>query len=196
MRVMIDDKNLSDIADSIRALNGSNTTYKPREMADALLVATKGADELTIAVVQRTIKGHFEDNALTTLGNHALRSCKQLTSVSLPNVTTIGDNAFYQSNQITTINLPSLTSIGNNAFYDCTSLTALILSGSTIPTFTMTGSDQLRNTPIANGTGYIYVPSNLIESYKTNSGWLKHVAATAFKTLEEYGGQYGNCNDR
>lgn len=34
--VIIDDKRLSDIADAIRALNGSNEQYTPAEMPDAI----------------------------------------------------------------------------------------------------------------------------------------------------------------
>ena len=40
----IDDKNLTDIADAIRAKNGTTTTYKPSEMAAAITALTGGGD--------------------------------------------------------------------------------------------------------------------------------------------------------
>lgn len=35
--VILDEQILTDIADAIRAMNGSTTTYKPSEMAQAIL---------------------------------------------------------------------------------------------------------------------------------------------------------------
>ena len=49
--------------------------------------------DVFIAYIDRTIR-QFEDNALTTVGGSAFRSCGLLTSIDLPNVTTVGDYAF------------------------------------------------------------------------------------------------------
>ena len=40
------------------------------------------------------------------------------------------------------------------------------------------------NTPIANGTGYIYVADTLVDSYKTAENW--SVYASQIKPLSEY----------
>ena len=42
----------------------------------------------------------------------------------------------------------------------------------------------LLNTPIAQGTGYIYVPKNLMEQYKVATNWTLY--ATQFRAIEDY----------
>ncbi len=36
---------------------------------------------------------------------------------------------------------------------------------------TLSNSNAFANTPIAQGTGYIYVPDNLVASFKTATNW-------------------------
>ena len=40
------------------------------------------------------------------------------------------------------------------------------------------------NTPISNGTGYIYVPKALIESYQAHEKWSAY--ASQFRAIEDY----------
>ena len=42
----------------------------------------------------------------------------------------------------------------------------------------------LKNTPIASGTGYIYVPAALVDSYKAATNWSNFAAQ--FRALEDY----------
>ena len=46
-------------------------------------------------------------------------------------------------------------------------------------------TEGLNTTPIKAGNGYIYVPSNLLTSYRNHSVW-RNISAGKFKTLEEY----------
>lgn len=46
------------------------------------------------------------------------------------------------------------------------------------------GYGVANGTPIANGTGYIYVPSALIEQYKVAENWSTY--ASQFRALEDY----------
>ena len=51
-------------------------------------------------------------------------------------------------------------------------------------TVTLSGWGWFGGTPIASGTGYIYVPSTLVETYKTATNW--STFANQFRALEDY----------
>lgn len=120
----------------------------------------------------------------TTLGNEALKSCAKLTSIALPNCTTVGESAFSGCTTLERVDLGSVTKINKSAFYNCKALATLIIRTNQVSSVTITS--LLYNTPIASGTGYIYVPDDLVENYKVASGWLNY--ADQFKGLSELGG--------
>lgn len=72
-------------------------------------------------VIPLLVKNGSSRYAVTTIGKNALRMCKGLTAVTIPNtVTTIADHAFARCEGLTTITLPnSLTSIDPLAFGGC-----------------------------------------------------------------------------
>lgn len=141
----------------------------------------------------------------TTLGTQAFRACTQLTSFNAPKVTSITAYGFYTCTKLPEINLPlvasipnnsfeicsklakadfgAAASIGTNAFGMCTVLTALILRKSDSIT-TLANTNAFTSTPIASGTGYIYVPKTLIDSYKTAANWSTY--ASQFRAIEDY----------
>lgn len=59
---------------------------------------------------------------------------------------------------------------GYNWCGGCTALVALIIRD-TSAVSALRSSTKLNGTPIAAGTGYIYVPSSLVDSYKTATNW-------------------------
>lgn len=67
-------------------------------------------------------------------------------------------------------------------FINCSALEALILRGDTVKT--LGAVSALSGTPIAEGTGYIYVPSALLESYKAETNWATF--ADQFRAIEDY----------
>ena len=105
----------------------------------------------------------------TSIGTNVFQGCTSLTSVSLPVATSIGSGAFQNCTSLTTADFPVVASIGNYAFYGCASLTSLTLSNTTIAT--LSNTNALQNTPIAQGTGHIYVPDHLVDQYKTATNW-------------------------
>jgi len=61
---------------------------------------------------------------VTSIGEAAFASCKDLTSVTIPSsVTSIGVQAFESCSSLTSITINGVTSIGASAFYDCWGLT-------------------------------------------------------------------------
>ena len=67
---------------------------------------------------------------VTSIGDHAFRECKSLTSVTIPNsVTSIGSSAFEWCYMLTSVTIPnSVTSMGGHAFRACSSLTSVTIS--------------------------------------------------------------------
>ena len=127
----------------------------------------------------------------TSIGNYAFDHCTNLTTIDLPECTSIGGHAFESCTNLTTVNLPKCTSIGDYAFYFCTSLTTIILSNNQI--VTLEDVRAFNYSSIKNGTGYVYVPDNLVDSYKTATKWstyanqIKPISELPSNLKEEYG---------
>ena len=96
-------------------------------------------------------------------------------------ITTLATDCLRDQANITLLDFSALTSIPAGAF-NGTSLTTLILRKTTI--INLTNKNALQYTPIANGTGYIYVPKALIEKYKTATNWSTY--ANQFRAIEDY----------
>ena len=136
---------------------------------------------LTNSIIDRSIT-EIRDNYATFIGSSAFHGCSALTTVDFPAVINIKDEAFYSCSELTIADFQVATNIGDYAFYICYKLTSLILRSETMAT--LNGSSAFASTPIASGTGYIYVPSSLIDSYKTASNWSTYAAQ--FRALEDY----------
>lgn len=108
--------------------------------------------------------------------------------INLPSLTTItataGLNAcFYHAELAEKISIPKLgsTAIGNAAFYYAKALTTLILCGSELNP--LENVNAFVGTPIAKGTGYVYVPDDLVDTYKTATNWVTY--ADQIKPISE-----------
>ena len=122
-------------------------------------------------------------NNLTSIGNFAFQWCRNLALTELPSgITSIGIRVFQDCiSLIEMFCLGNITSIENYAFYKCTNLSIFALPNIImVPTL---GSDVFTNTPIANGTGYIYVPDDLVESFKSATNWSTY--ANQIKAISE-----------
>lgn len=106
----------------------------------------------------------------------------KLTSVNLTGFTNGGSSTFQSmfdgcklltEADISSFDYPLNTSAGmgssSGMFYGCIALTKLIINNPN--GFKMSNVDMLTNTPIASGTGYVYVPDNLVDTYKADSNW-------------------------
>ena len=119
--------------------------------------------------------------ALETIGDLSLFQCAFATA-QFPTVKTVGKSGFRENENLTTVDLSSVESLGDYCFYKCSSLTTLIIRSSSVPTL---GSySPFYETPIVGGTGFIYVPSSLIDSYKAASNWSTYAAQ--FRAIEDY----------
>nr|DAS56715.1 MAG TPA: leucine-rich repeat protein [Caudoviricetes sp.] len=127
--------------------------------------------------------GDFNDDEITKVRKYAFYEKKSLTSINLPACTSIDASAFDDCTALTSISLPACTSIDSSAFYGCSALTIIKLTNPS-KICTLSNSNAFKNTAIANKVGYIYVPDELIEQYKTATNW--SVYASQIKPLSAY----------
>lgn len=93
--------------------------------------------------------------------------CTSLESISFPQVVTLNDWCFSYCTALKEATLPAANTFTRYAFAN-SGLEKLVLPGTTVVTI---AADTLQGTPIASGTGYVYVPDDLLESYKAAAHW-------------------------
>ena len=118
----------------------------------------------------------LDTSKVTNMGNmfYNCSSLKMIPSLDTSNVISMF-NMFRNCSSLTTIpslDISSVASMGS-IFYNCASLTSVTFQCSDVRPY---GSNMFSNTPIASGNGRIYVPDNLVQAYKTASGWSTHAS--------------------
>ena len=125
-------------------------------------------------------------SGITSMVNDAFNGCTNLALTELPSgVTSIKPRVFNGCTSLTEMTcLGNITTIETGAFNGCTKLSKFALPNITsVPTLSST--DAFRSTPIASGTGYIYVPDDLVESFKSATNWSTY--ADQIKAISEMG---------
>ena len=107
--------NLTAYADSSQY---GNIYYEEKE--DETIEITDCDD----SVISIDIPSAIDGKSVTSIGNNAFYSCKNLVNVTIPDsITSIGNNAFEYCASLKSVLIPgSVTSIGNAAFNRCESL--------------------------------------------------------------------------
>lgn len=148
---------------------------------------------------------------VNTVGISAFSGCYLLNSVQLPALEFIQGSAFSECEALKALKFPQLWSIRSGAFVGCYALRNFdfgpinnygvppsiygqaFMSCRSLESFVIrhdmvceldspTAFDT--DTPIAEGTGYIYVPRSLVDAYKTAENW-SHFA-NQIRALEDY----------
>lgn len=126
----------------------------------------------------------------TDIGSYAFAVCSNLETASFPECINIFDNAFYGCSRLTTASFPACYRVGSLAFYGCRQLTTAYFNAvvidyeafrncSNLINLTLTNQSVcfltdtmcLAGTPIASGTGHVYVPSQLVSQYRAATQW-------------------------
>ena len=123
------------------------------------------------------------------IGIQTFQNCSSLTRVSLPMCSHIDDEAFWGCGflsdislplceyigycallacSFTQVNLPMCSYIGSKAFWNCVYLSSITIGYSGVCSLSYEGFVY---TPIADGTGSIYVPASLVDAYKSAPNW-------------------------
>ena len=148
------------------------------------------ADNTVIdALIERTLSGAYSNDRVTTIGNYAFYKTN-ITSFDCPNVTSVKEGACYYCKNLETINFPKLNNMGVSAFLNCSKLVTVILR-KVDGICTLGSTDIFKNTPIESGTGYVYVPAALVDSYKAATNWT--VYADQIRAIEDYPGICGGA---
>nr|DAD84080.1 MAG TPA: leucine-rich repeat protein [Podoviridae sp. ctoqT5] len=152
--------------------------------------ALEGALSLTKYNPSSVAKYIFRGNKFTSisiplakvLGHSMFIYCDQATSVNLPLVETMNDWTFAYCTKLKTVTLPKIKTLTRYTF-GYSGLEKLVLPNSVVCTI---AADTFIDTPIAQGTGYVYVPDNLLNSYKSATNWAKY--ADQIKSMSELEG--------
>ena len=95
------------------------------------------------------------------------------------------NSLFYQDSALKMINISGWTSEAieatNDMLYGCLALEALVIDSPSV--FRITGVNAIANSGIARGTGFVYVPDNLVDEYKSATNW--STVADQIKPLSE-----------
>lgn len=184
---------------------GYNATLKEVELPSAKTIGTAAfasataLESVKLASVETLVVGAQDQqfyqctklksvnmSSLKTVGAQSFYGCTSLKQVYFPSLARVGGNGFDNSG-LETARLPNLTSIGNNAFKS-SKLVALILEGDTLAT--LDNINAFSGTPIANGTGYIYVPRALLSDedstmdYRRATNWVNF--SEQFRAIEDH----------
>ena len=131
---------------------------------------------------------NFDTSQVTNMSS-MFGECKKLTQIDVSN---------FDTSQVTTIygmfnSCESLTELDLSSFDTsnvtntgrltrlCSKLEKLIINRQDV--FKMTETSMIELNPIARGTGYIYVPDNMVETYKSATNW--SVYADQIKGMSE-----------
>lgn len=132
---------------------------------------------------------------LEYIDDYGFQNCNSLVEITLPSLCCIsGVRVFEDDSMLKKVDLPIF---GNNTnsnysnsgtfqsgtFIGCSSLDTLILRNSS-KIAKLGNKNAFNTTPIAKGTGYIYVPAALIDEYKTATNWVTF--ADQFRAIEDY----------
>ena len=178
---------LTAVANAIRAKGG---TSDPLVYPDGFVTAIQaietggggGSDELVNSLIDRTISGAYVNNTVTIIGRYGLANCTKLTSVVLPAVQLTDANAMLGCSALTQADFSSLQQIRHSTFYGNKKFVTLIIRTQAVAKLDATSA--FKDTRIAAGTGYIYVPSALVDSYKTATNWSTY--ANQIRAIEDY----------
>ena len=152
-------------------------------MAFKNTVEVVGDAALIRSIIDKSIT-ELNCNITTSIRQYAFQACTALKNVNFPSVTSVALGAFRNCSALEKAEFGAAANFENNAFYYCSKLGTVILR-SADQMCTLTGT-PFANTPIASGTGYIYVPAALVDQYKATSGWSTYAAQ--IRAIEDYPG--------
>lgn len=189
----------------------TNGTYTADEGYDGLgqvtvnVAGSTNTESEEVAALLSNTMTVLDNILITSLRQRACQNATKLATVNLPNVTSLGAYAFYQCTGLVTVTLPKLTSISTQTWYMCQKLEYADcgqLGNITAQTFnacaalktlilrktsgicTLSNANGVSGSGIGKGTGYVYVPSALIDTYKTATNWSTYAAQ--FRAIEDY----------
>lgn len=164
---------LTDVADAIRDKKGTT----------GLIQASNFDTEIESIEVGGGITTGLEYNSIDSDGFPLIVTTNGLTQIPNGFFRNVNENNG-QFTRTTKINLNvGISEIGPASFRECGSLSSLVVYSESVPI--LSNSNAFLLTPIADGTGYIYVLDDLVDSYKSATNWSTY--AEQIKSISELG---------
>ena len=119
--------------------------------------------------------------SLIQIPNQCFKSCTSLQSIIAPSAETLNTSVFSGCSSLTVAIFPKLAgnyALGGTAFSYCSNLSILVLGSTTLVPMHYTSTFNYSSLASGGSGCTIYVPSNLISSYKVATNW---------KTYDGYG---------
>lgn len=145
---------------------------------------------MTTQLIERTISGEYVNDRVTTIGYGAFSKMTGVTKLKFRNVETIEDYAFNECNAVIFDMGYSLQIINNAAFQKAHYAKALIIRSQEVVATLKNWGQQFANSSLLGVssytkiTGYLYVPSTMVDSYKTATNWSSY--ADYIRAIEDY----------
>ena len=199
------DADLTAVADAIREKTGSTQQLAfPEGFASAVAGITTQPESNPFDLRINGSLSEYSSDVPTKVSTYSFSDCANLTRVELPNVKNVETygfarcpllaevslpaavdlalNAFLSCTALQKVDFPSMASIKGSAFSKCSMLDTVILRSENV--CSLVNANAFNATPIASGTGYIYVPSALVNSYKVATNWSTY--ADRIRAIEDY----------
>lgn len=120
---------------------------------------------------------------MTSIGTNTFGNITAPNTIHLPKLITVANSSIRDNTGVTRTEFDVASKIDNLALYMCSKLIAVILRKSD-SICTLANVNAFTGTGISKGTGYIYVPFALADTYKTATNWSTYAAQ--FRALEDY----------
>ena len=181
---------VEDILENI--LGGSNPLGEPQSRMEAILGNMLGqqnpigepqsrVEDLLIQILEQgggseTLDKLIEGSEVDIVSNasqirqYAFMRADKLKTAKFPEATTIGSSAFSNCSGLTTIDFSKLTEINSGFFSSCNNLDTMIFRSNFVVDLKSSGFNVGKFGFNKSG-GKIYVPQNLVNSYKNDTKW-------------------------
>lgn len=103
------------------------------------------------------------------IGNYCFSNCSLLTNIDAPLLENINTYCFQKCTSLKEVQFDSVKKISNNAFNGSTNIFYMTLLST--EKVTLESSNAFLSTPFASGKGYIFVPAEIVDTYKQDSVW-------------------------
>lgn len=149
------------------------------------LKSLKSAEQSAFVNCRTLENTNFQN--LESLGPMVFAGCKSLRTLRFPKIKSLNTGLFINCSALEIIEFSedgnsSRLTFGSSNFSHCNNLKALVLRNGVV--HTLGGTSDYLSPTIEDGTGFIYVPRNYLEAYKTATNW--SVYAEQFRALEDY----------
>ena len=143
-------------------------------------------------IVNRDLESVDLPNVTGEVRERCFAYCTSLRNVNLPKVERIYDYAFSGCESLTVLDFPNVYSVSVIAFIECPLLKAVVLRRmGELNYFRLSdveGSTEhaFYRTPIHDGTGYFYVPREMIPTWQSAAAEMELPIVNQFRALEDY----------